>query len=146
MDYTVHGILQARILEWVAFPFSRGSSQSRYLSQVSRIADKFFTSGEPRGHAQFFRSLKELGTQKVHKPSFIPHVLIKKVPSQVYSEENWNQEKQSKLSKVIQVMKTHNQLGTFWLTDRSAYSADSLTFEYEIRMQFIFIFLIVTCF
>ena len=29
MDYTVHGILQARILEWVAFPFSRGSSQKR---------------------------------------------------------------------------------------------------------------------
>ena len=27
MDYTVHGILQARILEWIAFPFSRGSSQ-----------------------------------------------------------------------------------------------------------------------
>jgi len=29
MDYTVHGILQARILEWVAFPFSRGSSQPK---------------------------------------------------------------------------------------------------------------------
>ena len=29
MDYTVHGILQARILEWVAVPFSRGSSQPR---------------------------------------------------------------------------------------------------------------------
>ena len=29
MNYTVHGILQARILEWVAFPFSRGSSQPR---------------------------------------------------------------------------------------------------------------------
>ena len=29
MDYTVHGILQARILEWVAFPLSRGSSQPR---------------------------------------------------------------------------------------------------------------------
>ena len=29
MDYTVHGILQARTLEWVAFPFSRGSSQPR---------------------------------------------------------------------------------------------------------------------
>ena len=27
MDYTVHGVLQARILEWVAFPFSRGFSQ-----------------------------------------------------------------------------------------------------------------------
>ena len=29
MDYTVHGLLQARILEWAAFPFSRGSSQPR---------------------------------------------------------------------------------------------------------------------
>ena len=29
MDYTVRGILQARILEWVAFPFSRGSPQTR---------------------------------------------------------------------------------------------------------------------
>ena len=29
MNYTVHGILQARILEWVAFPFSRESSQPR---------------------------------------------------------------------------------------------------------------------
>ena len=29
MDYTVHEILQARILEWVAFSFSRGSSQPR---------------------------------------------------------------------------------------------------------------------
>ena len=38
MDYTVHGILQARILEWVAFPFSRGSSQPRDQTQVSHIA------------------------------------------------------------------------------------------------------------
>ena len=37
MDYTVHGILQARRLEWVAFPFSRGSSQPRDLTQVSCI-------------------------------------------------------------------------------------------------------------
>ena len=29
MDYTVHGIFQARTLEWVAFPFSRGSSEPR---------------------------------------------------------------------------------------------------------------------
>ena len=32
-DYTVHGILQARILEWVAFPFSRGASQRRIESR-----------------------------------------------------------------------------------------------------------------
>ena len=44
MDYTVHGILQARILEWLAFPFFRGSSQPRDWTQVSCIAVGFFTS------------------------------------------------------------------------------------------------------
>ena len=44
MDCTVHGILQARILEWVVFPFSRGSSQPRDRTQVSRTAGGFFTS------------------------------------------------------------------------------------------------------
>ena len=44
MDYTVHGILQARILEWVAFPFSRGSFQARDQIQVSCTAGRFFTS------------------------------------------------------------------------------------------------------
>ena len=44
MDYTVHGILQARILEWAGVPFSRGSSQPRDQTQVSRIAGGFFTS------------------------------------------------------------------------------------------------------
>ena len=44
IDYTVHGILQARILKWVAFPFSRGSSQPRDRTQVSHIASGFFTS------------------------------------------------------------------------------------------------------
>ena len=44
MDCTVHGILQDRILEWVAFPFSRGSSKPRDWTQVSRIASGFFPS------------------------------------------------------------------------------------------------------
>ena len=43
MDYTVYGILQARILEWVAIPFSRGSSQPRDRTQASHIAGGFFT-------------------------------------------------------------------------------------------------------
>ena len=47
-DYTVHGILQARILEWVAVPFSRGSSQPRDRTQVSHIAGGFFTSWATR--------------------------------------------------------------------------------------------------
>ena len=44
MDYTVYGMLQARILEWAASTFSKGSSQHRDRTQVSFIAGKFFTS------------------------------------------------------------------------------------------------------
>ena len=40
---SAHGILQARILEWVAMTSSRGSSQPRDRTQVSRIAGRFFT-------------------------------------------------------------------------------------------------------
>ena len=43
MDYTVHGILQARVLEWVAFHFSRESSQPRNQTQVSHTVGRFFT-------------------------------------------------------------------------------------------------------
>ena len=48
MDYTVHGILQARILEWVAFPFSRGFFQPRDQTQVSQISSWFFNSWATR--------------------------------------------------------------------------------------------------
>ena len=43
-DSSVHGILQARILEWVAIPFSRGSFQPRDRTRVSCIVFEFFTS------------------------------------------------------------------------------------------------------
>ena len=46
--WTVHGILQARILEWVAFPFSSGSYQPRDQTQVSCMAGRFFTSWATR--------------------------------------------------------------------------------------------------
>ena len=44
MDYTVHGILQDRIVEWVAFPFSRGSSQPKDWTQVFCFAGRLFTN------------------------------------------------------------------------------------------------------
>ena len=59
MDSTVHGILQARILEWVAFPFSRGSSQPRDRTQVSCIAGGFFTSW---------------ATREAHEPAICIHI------------------------------------------------------------------------
>ena len=40
---SIHGICQARMLEWIAIPFSSGSSQRRDQTQVSCIAGSFFT-------------------------------------------------------------------------------------------------------
>ena len=44
LNMSVHGILQARTLEWVAIPFSRGSSWPRDQARVSWIEDRFFTT------------------------------------------------------------------------------------------------------
>ena len=49
MDCIVNGIFQARIVEWAAFPFSKGFSQPRDWTQVSHIAGRFFTS---QGHTE----------------------------------------------------------------------------------------------
>ena len=68
MDYTVHGILQPRILEWVAFPFSRGSSQPWDQTVVSRIAGRFFTSW-PTRETQVEYECEHRHTQCVKEPS-----------------------------------------------------------------------------
>ena len=51
MDYAVRGILQARTLEWVAFPFSRGSSRPRDRTEVSLIAGNS-SPAEPQGKSK----------------------------------------------------------------------------------------------
>ena len=43
MDFTIHGILQARILEWVHIPFFEGSFQPKDRTQVSHSAGGYFT-------------------------------------------------------------------------------------------------------
>ena len=62
---SVHWILQGRILEWVAIPFSRGSSQTRDGTQVSHIAGRFFTIWATR-EAQFYQ-LKQSNSLLLHK-------------------------------------------------------------------------------
>ena len=56
---SVHGIIQSRILEWGAISFSRGSSQTRYQTQVSCIAGKFFTIWATR-EALTFKGKKQI--------------------------------------------------------------------------------------
>ena len=57
----VHGILQTRILEWVAFPFSRGSAQPRdwiQVSYISCLAGRFFTIWATREAQQNWKARK----------------------------------------------------------------------------------------
>ena len=72
IDCTVHGILQARILEWVAFLFSRGSSQPRDLTQVSLIAGGFFTSWATRKAQEYCTELPILSPVDLRDPGIQP--------------------------------------------------------------------------
>ena len=67
---SIHGILQARILEWVAISFSRGSSPPRDWTQVSRIVGKML---QPLSHQ---------GSQPSIKSTFI---LLRKIMPDYYS-------------------------------------------------------------
>ena len=74
MDCIVHGILQARILEWVLFPFSRGSSEPRDWAQVSRVAGRFFTNWAIReAHWQVTQSKSKyaMAPYKIKKQGFL---------------------------------------------------------------------------
>ena len=57
MDYRVHGILQAKILEWVVFPFSSRCSHPKDWTQVYRIAGGFFTNWAMREACSVYISL-----------------------------------------------------------------------------------------
>ena len=63
MGYTVHGFLHARILEWVAVSFPRGSSQPKDRTQVSSIVGGFLTSLATRRPYAKFLSLFYLNYQ-----------------------------------------------------------------------------------
>ena len=80
MDYTVNGILQARILEWIAFPFSRGSSQHRDGTQVSCIAGRFFPSWAIREAQEYW------SRQPVPSPRDLPNPGIKLGPSALQAD------------------------------------------------------------
>ena len=81
MDYAVYGILQARILEWAAFPFSRGSSQPRDGTQVSGTAGGIFTNSAMREGLETSASLDKQNPTLARIPAhlivcFFPHPLI----------------------------------------------------------------------
>jgi len=70
---SAHGILPAKILEWVAMPSSRGYSQPRDPTQVSHIAGGFLTVGAPRealqtnNHQQMVEENSHMGSNRLNK-------------------------------------------------------------------------------
>ena len=87
LSCVVHGILQARILEWVACPFSRGSYQPRDQTQVSCIAGRFFTNWAIKAMTNLDSILKKskditlLATVRIVKAMAFPIVM--------YGCESW---------------------------------------------------------
>ena len=65
-SFSVHGVFQARLLEWVAVPFSRGSSQPRGGPQVSLTEGRFFTIWAPReAHGYESWTIKKAKHQRI---------------------------------------------------------------------------------
>ena len=79
MDYTAHGILQARKLEWVAFPFSRESSQPRDRTQVSHNAGGLFTSWATKEAHPTLRPEQISSPVTQHSSSEIPVLVVSSV-------------------------------------------------------------------
>ena len=72
VDYTVRGILWARILAWVAFPFSRESSQPRDQTQVSSIEGRFFTGWVTREAQEYYSGYPILSPEDLPNPGIKP--------------------------------------------------------------------------
>ena len=72
MDCRVHGILWARILEWVAFPLSRGSSQPRDQTQVFCITGRFFTSWATREAQEYWSGYPIPSPENLPNPGIKP--------------------------------------------------------------------------
>ena len=73
MDYSqpgssVHGILQARTLEWVAIPFSRGSSWPRDQTQVSWIAGRIYTIYDTKGALKGIVTMEKTNVHQSENP------------------------------------------------------------------------------
>ena len=93
-DYTVHGILQARILEWVAYPFSRGSSQPKFpIFQVDSLPTE--PPGKPKNTGGCSLSLlqgifltQESNWGLLHCSWIIYHLSYKGSPLQ--GNDTWN--------------------------------------------------------
>ena len=94
MDYIVHEILQARILEWVAFPFFRGSSQCRDRTQVSHVAGRFFTRGATKEAKEYWSGWPIPASAQLSYPGIkpvSPALQADSLPTELSGKPTYNQ-------------------------------------------------------
>ena len=114
MDCSVHGILQTRILEWVAVPFSRGSSQPRQRTQVSCIAGGFFTSWPTR-------EALNMNTENLDNLTYWKNYWVSRWIS------HWNSD--------VACAKEEKVLGSLWNWKRVQRFLKKLKYSYRISQQ-----------
>ena len=90
---SVHGILQARILEWVTMPSFRGSSKHRnqtYISGISWVVDSYFTAGSQCEESHLWQGHEEGSwhTQGCDQTSGVPLEFPEHVPQQKKKNKN----------------------------------------------------------
>ena len=90
-----HWILQARILKWVAFPFSGESSQPRYWTQVSHIAGGFFNSWDTREAQEYLSGYHISSSGDLPNPGIEPRSLTLWADSLLY--EPWGEPKNTRV-------------------------------------------------
>ena len=118
-DSSVHGILQARVLEWVTLPFSRGCSQARDQIQVSCMAGDFFTiwaTREPTDHnnsAYHIRNLPASTFPGHTYSSYDPWEIV--ILMTVAWRRQRGSERLSKLPELAQLPSCLAWLWTMWL-------------------------------
>ena len=92
MDYTVHGILQDRILEWLAIPFSRGPSPYRDWNQVSHIAGGFFSSWATREAQEYWSGQPSPSPADLPNPGIYCHCkfwVVKTTGKELVMKSHW---------------------------------------------------------
>ena len=149
MDYTVHRILQTRIVQWVTIPFSRGFSQTRNQTQVSCIAGRFFTSWATREAQEYWRG------QPIPSPADLPDPGIKSGSSALQADSlptiqslGWEDPPGEGNGNPLQYFCLGNPIdrGTWWATvhgvAKSQTRLSNFSFHFQsICKQFFFIFL-----
>ena len=92
MDYSllgssVHGILQARILEWVVISFSRGSYQRRDWTQVSCTAGRFFTIQATKDLELLSKYLEN--QERKYKDLYLTHIGTRRPTTQQFTLDRY---------------------------------------------------------